>query len=135
MRNPSLPFCELQRFVFRPFTRRDKNRAAANSVRVHRQLSTERRRVESAKPQTTLEQAAIDGVLQSTREVLSGDERLDGTSHEPLLVHVDQRLEVHGRRKRRERIEHLGMRRRREVAVHRIDADQLCGRRGIDQVG
>ena len=67
--------------------------------------------------------------------MLSGDERLDGASHEPLLVHVDQRLEVHGRRKRRERIEDLGMRRWREVAVHRIDADQLCGRRGIDQVG
>jgi hypothetical protein len=94
----------------------------------------QRRRVEPAEPQTALEQPPIDGILQPAREVLPGDERLDRTGHEPLLVHVDQRLEVHGWRKRRERIEHLGVRRRREVAGHWVDADQLRGRRRIDQV-
>jgi len=94
----------------------------------------QRRRVESAETQTALKQASIDGKLQSAREVLPSYERLDGPCYESLLVHVDERLEVHGRRQRRESVEHLRVCRRREVAGYGVDADQFRGRGGIDEV-
>jgi hypothetical protein len=125
-RDPPLPFS--------PLSANEYLCDNVGSARTHAQLSMQRRRVESAETQTALKKASIDRKLQSAREVLPSYERLDGPCHEPLLVHVDERLEVHGRRQRRESVEHLRVCRRREVARYRVDADQFRGRRRIDEV-
>lgn len=104
------------------------------SVRIHLQFSMQCRRIEPTKTQAALEQPPVDGMLQSARQMLPRDQRLDGACHEALFVHVDQRLEVHGWRKWREGIEDLGMSWCRKVARHRLDADRLCGRRRINQI-
>ena len=104
------------------------------SVRIHHQLSLQCCRVEPTETQAALEQPPVDGILQSARQMLPRDERLDGACHEALFVHVDQRFKVHGRRKWWESIEHLGMCWSRKVAGHGLDAHQLCRCRRINQV-
>jgi hypothetical protein len=104
------------------------------SVRIHRQLSVQRRRVKPTKTQTTLEQPPIDRILQPACEVLPSDERFDRTGNEPLLVHVDQGLKVHGWRKWWQGIKHLRVCQRRKVARDRFDANRLCGGGRVDQI-
>ena len=89
---------------------------------------------EPAQPQTPLEQLAVDVELHPAREVLPRDEVLDGPRDEPLLLHVDQRLELHRIRQRRQRVEHLGMGGRVEVPRRRVDSDSFVRRRGIDEI-
>ena len=104
------------------------------SIRIHCQLLVQCGVVKPAQAQTALEQPSIDRVLQSARQVLASDECLDRTRNQPLLVHIDQRLEMHGRWERWERIEHLRVRRRRKVSRIRLGTDQFCRRSRIDQV-
>ena len=89
---------------------------------------------EPAQPQTPLEQLAVDAELYPAREVLPRDEVLDGPRDEPLLLHVDQRLELHRIRQRRQRVEHLGMGGRVKVPRRRVDPDRFVRRRGVDEI-
>ena len=83
--------------------------------------------VKPAQTQTALEQPSINRVLQPTREMLTSNECLDSARNKALLMHVDQRLEMHRRRERRERLECLGMGGGGKVTGFRISTDEFCG--------
>ena len=90
--------------------------------------------VKTTQTQTTLEQPSINRVLQPTREMLTSDECLDRTRNKTLLMYIDQRLKMHGRRERRERIECLGVGWGGKVTGFRIGADELCGCSRVNKV-
>lgn len=104
-------------------------------LREHRESALQRIVVQPAQLQALLEEFLLRRVLHLHREMLRADERLDDARDETLLVHVDQRLELHGGRERREVREHLGVRGRLERVCRGVDLDRLGRRGGVDQVG
>lgn len=66
--------------------------------------------------------------------MLSRNKRLDDTSYEPLLVDVNERLELHRGWKRDQVRKHFGMGRRLKGVRFRINVDMIvrCGR--VDEI-
>lgn len=73
--------------------------------------------------------------MDATGQVLPSNHRLDDTSDHALLVHVDQRFEMHGCGERRKSREDLRARRCVKVGAEGVDANRLRGSGGVNQVG
>lgn len=102
-------------------------------MRIHQVRPLQRILIESPQLQALLEQLTIDGELDTTCKMLSSDERLDGPSDEPLFVHIDERLELHGWRQRSKSGEHVWMGGVYEVSVL-IDAGGFVRGRRINKI-
>jgi len=97
------------------------------SVRIHVQRPLEVYHIKPAKTETLLENLAVNINVDSAGKMLSGNERLDYLCHTPLLVDVNQRLQVHGCRKRIQSREYIGMSKRIEDSRNRVDTKKIIG--------
>jgi len=112
-----------------------KKRKWSRRIAIHPIHLPHHLRLQPPDPQTPLKQLLVDRKLHPACEVLSRDQILDHPRDQPLLVHVDQRLELHRWWERRERLEDLGLTRRVKADRVRVDGHGFVRRRRIDEVG
>ena len=105
------------------------------SVGIFVQHALQNADIRRTKTQALVEQLLVNVKVHATRELLAGDERLDNARYLPLLVDIDQRLQLDKRRQRRECREHVWVSWWAACARVRVDLHGEMGCGGIDQVG
>ena len=103
-----------------------------DSVRIHVQGPLEVYHIKAAKTETLLEKLAVNINVDPAGKVLPGNKRLDYFCHTPLLMNVNQRLQVHGWWKRMQSRKYIRMRKRIEDGRNGVDTKKIIGSSWID---